>query len=263
MASPDRGAALRDVTPGEPRRSGQPPADRLGRTRQAASHRVAIRPQVLARLDRKRGGRHPFRDIEASRAAHVVVDLQAAYLVPGAPFEIPAARSILPNVNALSQAVRSAGGLVVILQHTVDEAALRSWSVYYDHIVGADRRRLLAEALRPGSPGHAVWPDLDVQPGDWQVCKTRFGAFMAGSSDLHERLQSRGIDSIILSGTATNCCVESTAREAMSLNYRTFVASDATATDTDGEHNASLSMLLNTFADVRATRGIIALLEAA
>ena len=247
-----------EVDAGPVARGGDLPRDRF---QQVARHRVALRPQVLARLGHKRGGRHPFQDIEASRTAHVVVDLQVAYLKPGAPFEVPAARSILPNVDALSRALRDAGGQVVFLQHTVDEAALRSWSVYYDHIVGPSRRRLLAKALEPGCPGHAVWPSLDVHPGDWHVSKTRFGAFMAGSSDLHERREARGIDTLILSGIATNCCVESTAREAMSLNYRTFVASNATATDTDGEHNAALSILLNTFADVRATRSIIALLK--
>ena len=230
---------------------------------QVVRHRVAIRPQVLARLHRKRGRRHPFLDMEARRTAHVVVDMQQAYLEAGAYFEIPAARSILENVDAMSQAVRGAGGQVVFLQHTVDEASLQGWSVYYDHIVGPARRKLLAEALKPGSPGHALWPALDVRPGDWRVCKTRFGAFMAGSSDLHKRLEARGIHTLILSGVATNCCVECTAREAMSLNYRTFVASDATATDTDGEHNAALSTLLNTFADVRRTRSIISLLGTA
>jgi nicotinamidase-related amidase len=47
----------------------------------------------------------------------------------------------------------------------------------------------------------------------------------------------------------------------MALNYRTFVVGDATATDTDDEHNASLSMLLNTFADVRTTRSMTALIR--
>lgn len=228
-----------------------------------ALHRVVIRPEVLARLNRKRGRRHPFVALDARRTAHVVVDLQVAFLEPGAPLEIPAARAIVPNVNAVSRALRTAGGIVVFLQHTVDEVALESWSVYYDHIVGPKRREILAAALRPDSPGHALWPRLEMQDGDWTVRKNRFGAFMPGSSDLHERLQARGIDTIIVTGTATNCCCETTAREAMALNYRTFVVADATATDTDDEHNASLSMLLNTFADVRTTRSLVGLFRRA
>lgn len=229
--------------------------------RRDALHRVVIRPEVLARLTRKRGRRHPFAALDGCRTAHVVVDLQVAFLEPGAPLEIPAARAIVSNVNAVSRGLRAAGGVVVFLQHTVDDAALESWSVYYDHIVGPKRRELLAAALLPGAPGHALWPRLEVQEGDWAVRKNRFGAFMPGSSDLHARLQARGIDTIIVTGTATNCCCETTAREAMALNYRTFVVADATATDTEDEHNASLSMLLNTFADVRTTRALVGLLR--
>jgi ureidoacrylate peracid hydrolase len=76
-------------------------------------------------------------------------------------------------------------------------------------------------------------------------------------------LRARGIDTVIVSGVATNCCCESTAREALSLNYRTFFVADATATDTDDEHNASLSMMLNTFADVRSTDELVDMIDGA
>ena len=36
--------------------------------------------------------------------------------------------------------------------------------------------------------------------------KRRFGAFVPGSSDLHARLQERGIDTLIISGTVTQVC---------------------------------------------------------
>jgi ureidoacrylate peracid hydrolase len=222
---------------------------------------MVISAVVLERLTNKRGRRHPFAAIDCSRTAHLVVDMQSAFLSPGAPLEIPSTRGIVNSINRISRALRSKGGLIVYLQHTVDDSDLSDWSVYYHAIVSARRRSMLSESLRTGSSGHAIWHGLDVQAQDWLVQKHRFGAFMSNSSDLHSRLQAQNIDTVIISGTATNCCCESTARESMALNYRTFVVGDATATDTDDEHNASLSMLLNTFADVRTTRSMTALIR--
>jgi ureidoacrylate peracid hydrolase len=226
-------------------------------------HRVEIRPAVLARLERKRGRIHPFAVVDPKRTAHVVVDMQAAFLAPGSAMEIPGARAIVPAVNRISRAVRAAGGLVVFLQHRVDPEALSSWSVYYDGIVGPARRKSLAELLAPGSPGYALWQEMEVEHADIAVSKSRFGAFMPCSSDLDARLRARGIDTVVVTGVATNCCCESTAREAMSLNYRTFFVADGTATDTDEEHNAALSIMLNTFADVRMADDVVALISQA
>ena len=74
--------------------------------------------------------------------------------------------------------------------------------------------------------------------------------------------EQRGIDTIVVTGTATNTCCEATARDGMMLNFRTVVVSDANAARSDAEHSASLSNLLNMFADVRTTDEMIALLAA-
>ena len=91
--------------------------------------------------------------------------------------------------------------------------------------------------------------------------KTRFSALSQGSSDLDAILRTRGIDTLIVVGTATNVCCESTARDAMMLNYKVFFVSDANACRTDAEHNATLASLMVMFADVRSTDEMIALLQ--
>ena len=63
-------------------------------------------------------------------------------------------------------------------------------------------------ALTEGADGAALWHELDIQPGDEQVIKRRFSALIQGSSDLGERLQAAGIDTVIITGTATNVCCE-------------------------------------------------------
>ena len=92
---------------------------------------------------------------------------------------------------------------------------------------------------------------LDVQPGDLTVEKKRFSAFIQGSSDIAAHLSSRGIDTLLIGGTATNICCESTARDAMMLNYKVVMVHDALATYTDEDHNATLRTFYSLFGDVQ------------
>jgi nicotinamidase-related amidase len=104
--------------------------------------------------------------------------------------------------------------------------------------------------MSPGTEGHALWPTLDVQPGDAIVRKTRFSAFIQGSSDLEALLRARGIDTVLITGTVTNVCCESSARDAMMRNFRTVMVSDGCAAVTDAEHAASLIAFHLIFGDV-------------
>jgi ureidoacrylate peracid hydrolase len=140
--------------------------------------------------------------------------------------------------------------------------APRTWSAYMEFLSPEFLGDMLG-ALTEGADGAALWHDLDIQPGDEQVIKRRFSALIQGSSDLGERLQAAGIDTVIITGTATNVCCESTARDAFMLNYRTLVVSDANATVSDEAHNASLNALFIRFADVFTTDEIVDLLAAA
>ena len=93
--------------------------------------------------------------------------------------------------------------------------------------------------------------------------KRRFGAFAPGSSDLHAILQERGIDTLIVTGTATQVCCESTARDAMMLNYKVFFIADGNATFNDEEHNATLSAMAHAFCDVIDTDTMVGMIERA
>jgi ureidoacrylate peracid hydrolase len=166
----------------------------------------------------------------------------------------------VPAVNRISAAVRAAGGLVVYIQNTFDEEAIRTWSVFFDHFCSPARRARMIEAFTPGNEGHALWPGLEVRPADLQVRKRRFGAFAPGASDLHAILQQRGVDTLIITGTASQVCCESTARDAMMLNYKVFFVADGNATFTDEEHNATLSAMAYTFCDVIESDALIGLI---
>jgi ureidoacrylate peracid hydrolase len=226
-------------------------------------HKIALPQAAIDRVLKRRKSLHVFNDIDPARTAHVVVDLQNGFMAEGQPAEVPAAREIGPNVNRISAALRSAGGLVIYIQNTIDAAAKEAWSNWFTYMSGEGRREAMEAAFADGSYGHSLWPGLEVLPQDIRVKKNRFGAFVPGSSDLHAVLQARGIDTVIITGTATNICCESTARDAFMLNYRTLVVSDANATVSDEAHNASLNALFARFADVFSTDEVVGLLAAA
>jgi ureidoacrylate peracid hydrolase len=226
-------------------------------------HKAVVDAEVVRRVTERRGGLRVFDSIVCERTAHIVVDLQNGFMAPGQVAEIPTAREIVPNVNRISAAVRNAGGLVVYIQNTFDEIAVRTWSTFFDHFCSPERRERMIAAFSPGADGHALWSGLDVRPGDLKVQKRRFGAFAPGASDLHAILEARGIDTLIVTGTASQVCCESTARDAMMLNYKVFFIADGNATFTDEEHNATLSAMAHTFCDVVDTDTVVALIGAA
>src|SRR5579859_3229607 len=127
-------------------------------------HKIAIAKEVIDRVLKLRESLHVFGDIDASRTAHIVVDLQNGFMAPGQPVEIPAAREIVPNVNRISAALRSAGGCVVFLQNTIDATAKQTWSTWFSYMSGEKRREILAATFADGSYGHSLWPSLEVLP---------------------------------------------------------------------------------------------------
>ncbi len=211
----------------------------------------------MGRIEELRGGFHQFDTIDARRTAHIVVDLQNGFMAEGQVAEVPMAREIVPNVNRISRALRAAGGLVVYIQNTIDDVALKDWSNNFGYFGKPERRAKMITAFTPGSYGHAVWDGIEVLPRDLKVLKRRFGAFVPGSSDLHEILQGRGIDTLIITGTVTNVCCESTARDAMMMNYATIMVDDALSAMTDDEHRNTLDNWMLYFGDVLGADEVI------
>jgi ureidoacrylate peracid hydrolase len=225
-------------------------------------HKVNIFPEVLERVMRWRGRRHVYDAFEASRAALVVVDMQNAWVMEGQPAYGAINRTIVPNINRLATALRSAGGAVAWVKMCTSPEAMASWGRFHDFIVDPGLRARWTAALTEGNVGFDLWHELDVQPGDDIVVKTRYSALVQGASDLEARLRKRGIETVIITGTATNTCCEATARDANMLNFKTVVVSDATTARSDAEHNAALSSLFNLFADVMTTQEVIERAEA-
>ena len=205
---------------------------------------------------------HVFENMAPQRTALIVVDMQNAFMLPGVAHALcPMAEKIVPNINRLAAAVRATGGCVVWIKTTFKEEALRHWSTYFEMVSPEQANKRIA-ALTADSRGHALWGALEVKGSDIIVEKNRFSAFIQGSSNLADVLRARSLDTLLITGTVTNVCCESTARDAMMLNFRTIMVSDGNAAVTDEDHNASLCAFYLTFGDVMSTGEVIARLEA-
>jgi ureidoacrylate peracid hydrolase len=223
-------------------------------------HKINIPAYVDERSMQRRGRVKIYDQIDPARTAHIIVDLQNGFMAPGEICEIGTAREIVPNVNSISAACRSTGALNVFLQNTIDANTHETWSNWFAYFAHAERRKRMDDTFADGSFGHALWPLLETTEADLKIKKYRFGAFVEGSSDLHSILQGRGIDTLIITGTATNVCCESTARDAMMMNYKVIFVADGCATFTDAEHNGTLGNMRAIFADVRTTAEVVGLL---
>jgi ureidoacrylate peracid hydrolase len=223
-------------------------------------HPNELPAEIVDRLRTRRGKLHLFERIEAQRSALAVIDMQHAFVDPGAPSAVPTAREIVPNINRLAAALRRRGGTVAWVQATYTREGPGYWPLFFDYMVTPELSGRILGALTEGAPGHALWAGLDVQPQDLRVRKNRYSAFFPGACELPQRLRARSIDTVLIAGTMTNVCCEASARDAMMDGFKTIIVSDANAARSDAEHVASLATILQFFGDVRTTSEVIALL---
>jgi ureidoacrylate peracid hydrolase len=125
-------------------------------------HNSRISVEALQRSSQRRGGKiHPFRDVlDPARTAHLVIDLQNGFLEPGAPVEIPEAREIVSTVNAISAAVRKAGGINVFIRYVSRSDDTRKWSTFYSTMLPQAAGSAIVETFSPGQHGMNLWPQL-------------------------------------------------------------------------------------------------------
>jgi len=225
-------------------------------------HDFTMPQWAIDRVLERRGKLHIHDDIDPATTALIVVDLQNGFMVPEhSPSPVATAIETVPNVNRLAAAVRATGGKVFWIKNTVDETNRAEWSNFFAMskpvFVGWS-----VTSFAQGAPGHDVYPELEVLPEDETVLKYRFSAFLPASSDLTSRLREQGYDTVLITGTVTNVCCESSARDAMMENFRTIMVSDANSARSDEEHTATLAAFYSIFGDVMTTAELIDVLHA-
>lgn len=214
-----------------------------------AHHRWFIEPREIERQKSRRGREHAYEWLDPRRTALVVVDI-----VPFFAQESAYCRGIVPNVNRLAADLRRRGGTVcwVVPGYEAPSAVTREF-------LGDEVADRYATAGGEGMPRDRLWKELDVDGTDVFVEKTAASAFFPGKCGLHDLLVQRGVTTLVVTGTVTNVCVESTVRDASTLGYRVILVADACSAMRDQDHNATLHVVYRTFGDVRSTADVLTL----
>jgi ureidoacrylate peracid hydrolase len=223
-------------------------------------HNIVLSEASLARAKRQFGKLHAFEAIDPRSTALLVIDMQNYFVKPGHQGEVPLAREIVPNINRLAAGLRGRGGHVVWVRNSTADTR-KSWSNYHEGLMTPDRMQRRYAAMDVGQDGFEFWHLNDIRTEDALLTKKRFSAFVHGSSDIERHLRERAIDTLLITGTATNVCCESSARDAMMLNFKVVMVSDGLATHTDEEHSACLSALYGQFTDVQTVDEVLQSLE--
>ena len=215
-------------------------------------HHIEIRQKIIDRVMARRGRVDLFEDIDPARSALIVIDMQNTFCAEGSPAEVPTSRGIVPNINRLTPQLRELGVPVIWVLHANTQHGGKSdWDLFYNHIVSGDIR---TRTLQSNSPeNQAVYSELDVSEDDIVIVKNRYSALIPGSSSLERVLRSRGIDTVLIAGTKTNVCCESTARDAMMMDFKVTMLSDCCAALSDEEHRAALETIIQQFGNVMSS----------
>lgn len=178
----------------------------------------------------------------ARDAALVVVDMQNDFVRVGAPLEVPDARATIGAQRRLVAAFRAAGRPVVFTRFLSrrEPCLLWEWSPQCRPPVrccwdGHMRAYADVDGERDCS---AVIDELAPEGGDLVVGKFGYGAFH--DTELEARLRAMGAQSLFVTGTVTQICVEETAREAFHRGFATTLVSDAVSSFAPDLHAATL-----------------------
>ena len=224
-------------------------------------HEIAVRPRIIERVMKRRGRVRLFERLDPARTAAVHIDMQVAFLAPGAPVEVPMARAIVPAVNRLNAALRERGVAIYWVAHAnTSRDGESDWPGFFDHFVSDEARARTIAGLAPGAEGQRLWPALDVAESDDTLFKNRYSALIPGSSPLERMLRGRDIDTLLIGGTKTDVCCESTARDAMMLDFKTVMVADCCAALSDEEHRDALETVIQQFGDVMTADEVLAAL---
>lgn len=193
------------------------------------------------------------------QSALLVVDMQRAFLDPGEAMEVPAARDIVPQIQALLALFRNHGLPVIFTEFTYSESV----PLLIGHLHPEHRRAAAGAPCGFGRPSSScllgeanvhVVPELAPRPDELVVTKHYYDGF--NGTPLDYALRARGITHLVLAGTMTDICVLATVVGGMNREYRMTVVEDATATLSSEIQHAALDVIRRAYARVLTAKQI-------
>jgi ureidoacrylate peracid hydrolase len=199
--------------------------------------------------------------VDPKHAALLLVDLQNDFCAEGGMMhrekrDLSLVQAMVPRLARLVDEARAAGTRCIWIRNVYNTSPNTYLSEVW--LEQASRRRQGSYTEHPVCEADAWNGDFyQVRPatGEAIVTKHRFGAFEG--TDLDLILRSQQIRTVIMTGVATNVCVETTARQAFLKDYYVVFASDCTATYDQRDQDATLRTIDNFFGQVASAEEIV------
>jgi biuret amidohydrolase len=205
--------------------------------------------------------------VKPSCTALLVIDMQHAFLNPGASLEVPAGQKILPNVKRLVEACRKVHVPVIFTEFIYATAVpcLRGNPFGPEHLPAipgqptgfgrASSNCLVGPLAGQGPESAQTVPALAPQADELVIGAHTYDKFYGTPLDL--ALRGQNIDRVIVTGVTTDVCVNATIIAASTRNYRVIAVSDGMATIHDHLHQACLQIWENKFARIASTAELL------
>ena len=187
---------------------------------------------------------------ESGKKAVLVIDMQRDFIDEGAPIECPGGRAIIPNIRRLLDLAHQKGLAVIYTQEVH-----RAQGVDFGRELDGEEPVHCLE----GTTGVEIVPDLAPRTGDFVIVKRRYSAFFA--TDLDLLLRGLGVDTLILTGAATDVCVRATAQDGQQLNYWVIVPEECVAGTSVEQHRAALRNIAYILGKVLPLDKVMSMLE--
>lgn len=190
--------------------------------------------------------------IDPSRAALLVMDYQN-----GIVGMVENGEQLVAQAAELIESFRAHGGTIGYVRVAFADGEIESApaSSGMARNVTPERRAM----MHADAPATQIHEAIAPQDGDIIVRKQRVGAF--STTDLHEQLQARGIDTLLLAGISTSGCVHSTVLDAFDRDYRVVVLADACADPDQETHRFLLERVFTKRGEVIEVNDLHALLH--
>jgi ureidoacrylate peracid hydrolase len=220
--------------------------------------------EIVNRLAHRQPLRTLEEKVDPKHCALVVIDMQNDFCAEGGMMskeglDISAVQAMAGRLPPLIDQARDAGALIVFVKnvYTTDTNLYLSDS----WLEQATRKRQGSYTKRPvcaaGSWEGEFYGNISPHANDAIITKHRYSAFY--NTDLDTVLRAHAIRTLVLTGVATNVCVETTAREGFVRDYYIVLVEDGTACYSAADQQATLSNIDRYFGQISSTEELMKL----
>lgn len=180
-------------------------------------------------------------EIKKEECALLVIDMQEDFVNPSHSMCVPEAYRMVPRMKNVIEECRALDIPVIYTAHTIAEDCSAGFYEFWEPIKNG--------AIKEGTPGADIYSEIYPLPNE-RIIRAKHAYCSFTGTDLDYVLRNLGVKTLIISGTLTNFCCESTARTGYFLNYNIVFGEDINATDSALAHEATLRTMRRGFARV-------------